>query len=84
MPEFSDREQLLELKLFWMQNRLKGLENQIFGIFMYSISLDYHLQQSNKLLEQLAAHLEKCDELREYILADIAEISQEIKSLEQL
>lgn len=84
MPEFSNREQLLSLKLRWTQHRLKGLEERISDINLCLVALSHYSKDLEKYLDRLASDLTESEKIRGYILHDISEISGEIKNLMNL
>ncbi len=84
MPDFNDREQILVLKLLWMQNELETIQGKLFNTYMCLVSLDCHLKESSEHLAKLQYHLKKSSELREYIYLDLGEMSHKINDLKQL
>lgn len=84
MPDFNDREQILNLKLLWMKSRLEGLENKFFNSYMCFLSLDVQFHEANKHLEIVQHRLGEIDKLRRYIYHDLTEIKQEIERLKSI
>lgn len=84
MPDFSDREQILNLKLLWMKSKLKGLDDKFFNSYMCLLSIDVQFKEASKHLAMVQHRLDEIDKLRGYIYLDLGEISQEIAKLKDI
>lgn len=84
MPNFNDREQILNLKLLWVKSRLESLEDKFFNSYMCLLSLDVQFHEANEHLKMVQHRLDEIDKLRRYIYLDLAEIKQEITKLKNI
>ncbi len=84
MPDFNDREEILNLKLLWMKSRLEGLENKFFNSYMCFLSLDVQFHEANEHLMIVQHRLNEIDKLRHSIYVDLAEIRREIIRLKNI